>query len=150
MIKKTNIIVQAEVLCLHGISSTKGHFGTEIQVYFGYTCISRCAIIQRGCDKENPTRRYIFAYSSHTLTNKFHLLQMTSTPPLGAALFGVGRIGQVHLKNMVDNARLRVQWLVDVTSQHDLMTRLIDRYRLTGEAKVLDIEDSDKVLSDPG
>ncbi|XP_022338565.2 myo-inositol 2-dehydrogenase-like [Crassostrea virginica] len=75
---------------------------------------------------------------------------MTSTPPLGAALFGVGRIGQVHLKNMVDNARLRVQWLVDVTSQHDLMMRLIDRYRLTGEAKVLDIEDSDKVFSDPG
>lgn len=91
----------------------------------------------------------IFLHTAVTI-KKFHLLQMTSTPLLGAALFGVGRIGQVHLKNMVDNARLRVRWLVDVTSQHDLMTRLIDRYRLTGEAKVLDIEDSDKVFSDPG
>lgn len=56
MSEPSEVQLQAEVLCLHGIPSTKGHFGTEIQVYFGYTCISSSAIIHRGCDKENSSR----------------------------------------------------------------------------------------------
>lgn len=75
---------------------------------------------------------------------------MTSNKPLGAALFGVGRIGQVHLKNMVDShGRLNIRWLVDIPAQHGLMAELIKRHRLTGETQISDIESSQKVLSDP-
>lgn len=68
---------------------------------------------------------------------------------LGAALVGVGRIGQVHLKNMVDSGRLNIRWLVDIPAQHGLISELIKRHRLTGETQVSDIENSQKVFTDP-
>ncbi|XP_061162543.1 myo-inositol 2-dehydrogenase-like isoform X1 [Saccostrea echinata] len=75
--------------------------------------------------------------------------KMDSSRRLGAALFGVGRIGQVHLKNMVDNGRLAIRWLVDVPAQHGMMNELIEKHRLTGETEVIDIEASEKVFEDP-
>lgn len=74
---------------------------------------------------------------------------MTSIQPLGAALVGVGRMGQVHLKNMVDSGRLSILWLVDIPPQHGLMAELIKKHRLTGETQISDIESSHKVLIDP-
>lgn len=76
-------------------------------------------------------------------------MQMTSNQTLGAALVGVGRMGQVHLKSMIDSGRLSIRWLVDMPAQHGLMAELITRHRLTGETEISDIESSQKVLSDP-
>ncbi|XP_062618712.1 myo-inositol 2-dehydrogenase-like isoform X1 [Saccostrea cucullata] len=75
--------------------------------------------------------------------------KMEGSRRLGAALFGVGRIGQVHLKNMVDSGRLTIRWLVDVPAQHGVMTELIGKHRLQGEAQVIDIKASQKVFEDP-
>lgn len=74
---------------------------------------------------------------------------MTSNQTLGAALVGVGRMGQVHLKSMIDSGRLSIRWLVDIPAQHGLMAELIKRHRLTGETEISDIESSQKVLLDP-
>ena len=34
--------------------------------------------------------------------------------PVGVILAGIGRIGKVHLKNILGNPRLRLKWIVDV------------------------------------
>ncbi|XP_021369440.1 uncharacterized protein LOC110460708 [Mizuhopecten yessoensis] len=74
---------------------------------------------------------------------------MATTSEVGAALVGVGRIGQIHLKNLVQISDFRIRWLVDVKENHEKMAELVRKYRLVDEAKITTPEDLDKVVADP-
>ena len=65
-----------------------------------------------------------------------------------AAIFGIGRIGQVHLRNMVHCNRLVVKWLVDVEGMRSKAQELTKLLRLSGEAQFINIDDADRVFND--
>ncbi|XP_069110824.1 uncharacterized oxidoreductase YrbE-like [Argopecten irradians] len=73
---------------------------------------------------------------------------MSSKIEIGAALLGVGRIGQVHLKNLVDISSFRILWMVDVKENHKTMDGLISRYRLHNETRITTPDELDKVMED--
>ncbi|XP_060081806.1 inositol 2-dehydrogenase-like [Ylistrum balloti] len=73
---------------------------------------------------------------------------MMSHVEVGAALVGVGRIGKVHLRNLVDISEFRIRWLVDVVESHEEISELVRKYRLNDEAKVTTPEDLDRVMDD--
>ncbi|KAK3108503.1 hypothetical protein FSP39_009372 [Pinctada imbricata] len=63
------------------------------------------------------------------------------------AIFGIGRIGQVHLKNLVNCNRVVVKWIVDAGCMKEKAHGLIDQLRLQGETTFVEIEKSDKVFA---
>ncbi len=44
----------------------------------------------------------------------FNFDNLSKDSCVGVALIGAGRIGAVHLRNMLGNPRLDVRWIVDV------------------------------------
>ncbi|XP_033761922.1 uncharacterized oxidoreductase YrbE-like [Pecten maximus] len=73
---------------------------------------------------------------------------MTTQAEVGAALLGVGRIGQVHLRNLVEISDFRVRWIVDIKENHGKIEELIRKYKLGDEAEITTPEDLDKVMED--
>ncbi|KAJ8314132.1 hypothetical protein KUTeg_008693 [Tegillarca granosa] len=67
---------------------------------------------------------------------------------LGIALFGVGRIGQVHLENLVFSNKVDIRWLVDVKEVHPGIQTASQQLRLGDETHITTPDDIDKVLSD--
>nr|KAG5688955.1 hypothetical protein BaRGS_031354 [Batillaria attramentaria] len=49
---------------------------------------------------------------------------------VGVALFGLGRIGQIHLPNLVANGDVIVRWLVDVEAAREKAVELCALYKL--------------------
>lgn len=66
---------------------------------------------------------------------------------IGTALIGVGRIGQVHLRNMINGHSVNIFWLVDNTEIHKKIEELAKTYSLK-EAQLSTPENVDRVLCD--
>ena len=68
-----------------------------------------------------------------------------ATRRFGVALFGTGRIGTVHFKNLMMNDRVTLKWLVE----EDLprAQALISKHRLT-TTQAIRTSDSHKVFQD--
>lgn len=49
---------------------------------------------------------------------------------IGAAIIGVGRIGQVHLKNMMHSHCIQIHWMVDTVAVHGNLKELANFYNL--------------------
>ena len=69
--------------------------------------------------------------------------------PIGVAIFGLGRIGKVHLHSLAKTFRVDILWIVDHISAHDDIRKLLQKYRLEHVTKLVSVEDEDKVYSDP-
>lgn len=70
---------------------------------------------------------------------------MASRERIGVALFGVGRIGKIHLKNLLANKRIRLEWIVDQYPE-SAETALRE---IGAQVKVTSVSDIDNVLKDP-
>lgn len=70
---------------------------------------------------------------------------MASEECIGVALFGVGRIGKIHLKNLLANKRIRLEWIVD---QYPEAAQTALR-EIGAHVKVTSVSDIDTVLKDP-
>lgn len=66
----------------------------------------------------------------------------------GFALFGVGRMGSLHLHNLfVRPWRVEVRWLVEEDVQR--ARSLLEKYQLQDRVKVTSNKEADKVFNDP-
>ncbi|XP_041367452.1 uncharacterized oxidoreductase YrbE-like [Gigantopelta aegis] len=68
--------------------------------------------------------------------------------PIGIAIFGLGRIGKVHLHNLASAFRVNIKWIVDDISVHDDIRTLLQKYRLEHVTRVASLEEADTVHSD--
>ena len=66
---------------------------------------------------------------------------------IGAAIIGVGRIGQVHLKNMIEGRNIEVYWMVDNLSLHSKLKELTVMYNIP-DTRITSPEDIHTVLAD--
>ena len=66
--------------------------------------------------------------------------------PLGVAMFGLGRIGTIHSKNILFSPRMKLQWIVeeDISIAQQF---LIDHHDTT--TKVIQAHEANKALEDP-
>ena len=65
---------------------------------------------------------------------------------LNFALFGAGRIGAIHFKNLIANPGATVRWVVEVDVTR--AKELVANYRLEDSVEVTDIKTAQKVLQD--
>ncbi|OWF40492.1 uncharacterized protein LOC110463740 [Mizuhopecten yessoensis] len=63
------------------------------------------------------------------------------------AIFGVGRIGQIHLGHLVDERRVRVTYLVDHEPVHETIKDLTQKHSLT-DVTILKTEDAHMAIKD--
>lgn len=63
------------------------------------------------------------------------------------AVFGLGRIGTIHLRHIVQSCLYDVAYLIDVTAMHEKIRTMINSYSLR-DAVVCSPDETDKVLSD--
>lgn len=66
----------------------------------------------------------------------------------GCALFGVGRIGSVHFKNLIHNPRVDLRWIVD--DYVDRGKELVELASVENGVRVVPSDWIDKVLQDNG
>ena len=66
---------------------------------------------------------------------------------IGAAIIGVGRIGQVHLKNMIEGHNIEVYWMVDNLSFHSKLKELTEMYNIQ-DTRITSPDDIHTVLTD--
>lgn len=64
----------------------------------------------------------------------------------GIALYGVGRIGQVHLKNILSNPRIDLLWIVE--GNRELVQEVKKTFHVSDDVRVASIEEIPKVLAD--
>ncbi|KAL4220886.1 hypothetical protein ACF0H5_019152 [Mactra antiquata] len=69
---------------------------------------------------------------------------MATKEYIGVALFGVGRIGRIHLKNLLANKRINLEWIVD---QFPDAAETVLR-EIGANVKVTSISEIDNVLKD--
>lgn len=67
---------------------------------------------------------------------------------VGIALFGVGRIGQIHLQNLMANSDVTVRWLVDVEAARDKAQELCALHGLKDACFVV-CDNCEEVFNDP-
>ena len=82
--------------------------------------------------------------------NKFHDMVMNDgldAPPIHVALIGLGRIGKMHLQNILANPRLRLSYIV--ISPRKKCEEVVQKWNLTKMTKVLHSTDVHIVYSDP-
>ncbi|XP_041367065.1 uncharacterized oxidoreductase YrbE-like [Gigantopelta aegis] len=70
------------------------------------------------------------------------------TIPIDTAIFGLGRMGKVHLHNLASTFRVNIKWIVDDISVHDDIRTLLQKYRLEHVTRVASLEEADTVHSD--
>ncbi|ESO84558.1 hypothetical protein LOTGIDRAFT_222060 [Lottia gigantea] len=73
-------------------------------------------------------------------------MEPTRKNRIGIALFGCGRIGSLHLRNLA-TLPTEILWVVDVKVSHENITDLLDELRLSS-TQVADVSEMDKVLLD--
>ncbi|XP_046555686.1 inositol 2-dehydrogenase-like [Haliotis rubra] len=64
-------------------------------------------------------------------------------------MFGLGRIGKVHLRSLLDQEDVCIRYLVDVTAAQGDLHHLVRKYRLAETTTVLSTEEADVVYKDP-
>lgn len=83
-----------------------------------------------------------------TLVHHSHLLicifQMSEK--VTVAIFGLGRIGQIHLWNLLSNNQIRLKWIVEANTEH--ATSLLEERRVSRDIKVCGLSDLQTVLDD--
>ncbi|KAK7471517.1 hypothetical protein BaRGS_00035856 [Batillaria attramentaria] len=68
---------------------------------------------------------------------------------IGVALFGIGRVGQIHLGNLVANSDVTVRWLVDVEASREKALELCSLYKLEGNTRFATADNyEEEVFSD--
>ena len=65
---------------------------------------------------------------------------------VGFALYGLGRIGQIHIENLLSNNRVELRWLVEENSA--LVEEVTTQYGLKGKVKQANLEEIPKMLAD--
>ena len=65
---------------------------------------------------------------------------------VGFALYGLGRIGQIHIENLLSNTRAELRWLVEENSA--LVEEVTRQYGLKGKVKQANLEEIPKMLAD--
>ena len=66
---------------------------------------------------------------------------------LRIALFGAGRIGSVHFKNMLTNEHALISHVVEMDI--GVAKQLVDKYQMDSMVKVGHIDDKETILADP-
>lgn len=70
-----------------------------------------------------------------------------ATGSVGVALFGLGRAGSIHFRNLLANRRVNLLWVVDQNESH-VKTELA-KHGADGQTQYASLEQTDTVLSDP-
>ncbi|XP_064630547.1 inositol 2-dehydrogenase-like [Lineus longissimus] len=70
----------------------------------------------------------------------------SSDRKVGLAIIGMGRAGQIHLKNVIQNWRIRLLWMVD--SDRAIAERLAGEYNLEG-VSIATCDEVENVYNDP-
>lgn len=65
---------------------------------------------------------------------------------VGIALFGLGRAGGIHFRNLLANRRVKLLWVVDQNEQH--VKSELEKHGAT-ETKFANLEQVETVLADP-
>ncbi|XP_076442845.1 putative oxidoreductase YrbE [Babylonia areolata] len=68
---------------------------------------------------------------------------------VGVALFGLGRMGEIHLENLAANPDVRLKWMIDVAGAEEKAGELCRQHDLQ-EAQFVDASDCQQVFDDPG
>ena len=71
---------------------------------------------------------------------------MTSSEKLNVALFGLGRVGQVHFSNLLNNERVCVKHILELDVER--ADEVLHQFHLEGQIPVTSIEKVEQVLSD--
>lgn len=73
---------------------------------------------------------------------------MTTLKTYGLALCGLGRMGEIHLENILVNRKVCLKYLVEtgpgLTKAHEIV-----KSKCLSQAKVIDVEKYDEVIADP-
>jgi predicted dehydrogenase len=77
----------------------------------------------------------------------YHIYSHNTMERIGAAIIGVGRIGQVHLKNMIEGHNIEVYWMVDNLSFHSKLKQLTEMYNIQ-DTRITSPDDIHTVLTD--
>ncbi|XP_041365383.1 uncharacterized oxidoreductase YrbE-like isoform X2 [Gigantopelta aegis] len=67
---------------------------------------------------------------------------------INVAIFGLGRIGKLHLHNLARTFRVNIKWIVDDISLHEDIRTLLQKYRLEHVTRLASLEEADTVHSD--
>ena len=65
--------------------------------------------------------------------------------PIGLAIFGLGRAGNIHLHNVMHNHRIILKYIVELRTED--AQKMVDEYRLT-ETTVIHPDNSQTVYRD--
>lgn len=68
------------------------------------------------------------------------------TDEVTCAMFGLGRIGQIHLGNLLGNYKIRLSWIVETNTEH--ATTLLKEKYAAPHINVCGFEDMQTVLDD--
>ncbi|KAL5014252.1 hypothetical protein ScPMuIL_008522 [Solemya velum] len=82
--------------------------------------------------------------TSRGLLNKDIHIKMSEK--VTVAIFGLGRIGQIHLWNLLSNNQIRLKWIVEANTEH--ATFLLEERRVSRDIKVCGLSDLQTVLDD--
>ena len=66
---------------------------------------------------------------------------------MDVAIFGIGRIGKTHLRDLADEPRVHVKYLVDIKAVHDKVTKLAVELRLR-DFVMLSVDETEAVFND--
>lgn len=66
---------------------------------------------------------------------------------VGLAIFGLGRAGQIHLKNILRLRKADLKWIVEEDIPH--AQEVAEKNLVDTSVQIIKTEDSDKVFNDP-
>ena len=65
---------------------------------------------------------------------------------VGFALYGLGRIGELHIENLLTNTRVDLRWVVEGNTT--LAAEVMSRHGIVGKVKLATVEEIPNVLAD--
>ena len=71
---------------------------------------------------------------------------MSSRNTVGVALFGLGRMGQIHAKNLIVDRRVEIRWIVE--EYHDGAKEFMANNIRLENTKLISFNDVEEVWSD--
>jgi glyceraldehyde-3-phosphate dehydrogenase/erythrose-4-phosphate dehydrogenase len=65
---------------------------------------------------------------------------------IGVALFGLGRIGKIHLRNLISNKRINLVWIVE--QDNVAVEEVLQGLGVNGTIQIANIANTDAVIVD--
>ena len=67
---------------------------------------------------------------------------------VGFALYGLGRIGELHIENLLTNTRVDLRWIIEGNAT--LAAEVMSRHGIVGKINLATVQEIPTVLADKG